>query len=136
MRKSLLTSILIIVLSVPYMHGQCGLRPRGDVNCDWELSVADLNTMVDAVVSGTTYHSFYTYAYDINGDKEINIADINLLVDGLLGAELKPMPAYSGSLPVLFINTEDYQDIVSKEDYLNAVWWLDATGIDGYESIG
>ncbi len=112
------------------------LRPRGDVNCDWELSVADLNTMVDAVVSGTTYHSFYTYAYDINGDKEINIADINLLVDGLLGAELKPMPAYSGSLPVLFINTEDYQDIVSKEDYLNAVWWLDATGIDGYESIG
>ena len=81
------------------------LRPRGDVNCDWELSVADLNTMVDAVVSGTTYHSFYTYAYDINGDKEINIADINLLVDGLLGAELKPMPAYSGSLPVLFINT-------------------------------
>ena len=112
------------------------LRPRGDVNCDWELSVADLNTMVDAVVSGTTYHSFYTYAYDINGDKEINIADINLLVDGLLGAELKPMPAYSGSLPVLFINTEDYQDIVSKEEYLNAVWWLDATGIDGYESIG
>ena len=112
------------------------LRPRGDVNCDWELSVADLNTMVDAVVSGTTYHSFYTYAYDINGDTEINIADINLLVDGLLGAELKPMPAYSGSLPVLFINTEDYQDIVSKEEYLNAVWWLDATGIDGYESIG
>ena len=136
MRKSLLTAILIIVLSVPYMHGQCGLRPRGDVNCDWELSVADLNAMVDAVVSGTTYHSFYTYAYDINSDKEINIADINLMVDGLLGAELNPMPTYSGTLPVLYINTEGYQDIVSKEEYRQAQWWLDNMGDERYESLG
>ena len=45
---------------------------------------------------------------------------------------------YSGTLPVLFINTEGGRDIVSreKEDYLQAEWWLDNMGIEGYESIG
>lgn len=45
---------------------------------------------------------------------------------------------YSGTLPVLFINTEGRQDIVGreKEDYMRAEWWLDNMGIEGYESIG
>lgn len=129
-------AILITVMSVPSVYGQSGLRPRGDVNCDWEVGVADINVLVDAVVKGTGYHSFYTYAYDINGDKEINVADINVLVDAILGAELNPMPSYSGTLPVLFINTEGHRDIVSKDEYLHAQWWIDNMGIEGYESIG
>ena len=136
MRKTLLLAILITVMSVPSVYGQSGLRPRGDVNCDWEVGVADINVLVDAVVKGTGYHSFYTYAYDINGDKEINVADINVLVDAILGAELNPMPSYSGTLPVLFINTEGHRDIVSKDEYLHAQWWIDNMGIEGYESIG
>ena len=43
---------------------------------------------------------------------------------------------YSGTLPVLYINTDGYLDIVSKEEYQNALWWIDAMGIEGYESIG
>lgn len=136
MRKSLLIALMITVLSVPGMHGQTGLRPRGDVNCDWEVGIADLNAMVNAVVSGKPYHSFYTYAYDINCDKEITIADINVLVDAILGAELNPMPTYSGTLPVLYINTEGYQDIVSKEEYRQAQWWLDNMGDESYASLG
>ena len=115
-----------------------GLRPRGDVNCDWEVNVADINVLVDAILSGTPYHSLYTYAHDVNGDKEINIADINLLIEAILGKELPPMPSYSGTLPVLFINTEGHKDIVSreKEDYLQADWWLDNMDLEGVESIG
>ena len=74
------------------MSAQGGLRPRGDVNGDWEVTIADVNMLVDGLTQGIEYHPFYTYASDINGDREINIADVNLLVDALLGANLRPMP--------------------------------------------
>ena len=43
---------------------------------------------------------------------------------------------YSGTLPVLFINTEDSCSINSKEEYVNATWWLDNLGDKRFESIG
>lgn len=128
--------ILACMLTVMTANAQSGLRPRGDVNCDWEVNIADVNTLVDAVLSGTAYHSFYTYAHDINGDREINIADVNMVIEAIFGKQLPPMPSYSGTLPVLYINTEGHRDIVSKEDYLHADWWLDAMGIEGYQSLG
>ena len=115
---------------------QGGLRPRGDVNCDWTVNIGDVNAIIDAVFSGTPYHSLYTYAYDINGDHTINITDLNAVIGAIMGDELPPMPTFSGTLPVMYINTNGYRDIVSKEDYLNAQWWIDAMGIDGYQSIG
>ena len=42
----------------------------------------------------------------------------------------------SGTLPVLYIQTENKKPIISKEDYLNATYYLDAKGIAGYENIG
>ena len=42
----------------------------------------------------------------------------------------------SGTLPVLYLNTEGNQEIVSKDNYLNAEWWFDSKQIDGIESIG
>ena len=117
-------------------HAQSGLRPRGDVNCDWEVNIADVNVLVDSIFTGGNYHSFYGYAADVNSDKEINISDINMVIDAILGKQLPPMPSYSGTLLVLFINTEEYQNIVSKEEYIHATWWLDNMGIEGYESIG
>lgn len=44
--------------------------------------------------------------------------------------------SYSRTLPVLHINTENKQTIASKEVYIQAVWWIDALGLDGYESFG
>ena len=44
--------------------------------------------------------------------------------------------SYSGTLPVLYIQTEDNAAITSKEDYINATYYLDAMGISGYENIG
>lgn len=45
---------------------------------------------------------------------------------------------YSGTLPVLFINTEGHRDIVSRDkaDYLQADYWLDNMGIEGVKPIG
>ena len=115
---------------------QPGLRPRGDVNGDWEITIADANALVDSVMKGAQYSAFYSYAADVNGDKEITIADINLVFDAILGKQLPPMPTYSGTLPVMFINTEGHRDIASKEEYLHADWWLDNMGIEEFESIG
>lgn len=43
---------------------------------------------------------------------------------------------YSGTLPVMFINTENGAEIVSKDDYINATYYLDNMGIEGVESFG
>ena len=120
--KKILLLFLTITCALVNVHAQDGLRPRGDVNCDWEVNIADINSLLDKILSGVEYHALYTYALDVNGDKEINIADINVLVDAIFGAELPPMPSYSGTLPVMFINTEGYRDITSKEEYIHADW--------------
>ena len=43
---------------------------------------------------------------------------------------------YSGTLPVLYIQTENKAPITSKDYYLNATYYLDAIGLEGYESFG
>ena len=43
---------------------------------------------------------------------------------------------YSGTLPVLHIQTENNAPIVSKDDYINATYYLDAMGQENIESIG
>ena len=134
MRKSFI--ILIVLFTASVSFAQSGLRPRGDVNCDWEVNIADVNALLDTIFNGARYHSFYGYAADVNGDKEYTISDINLAIEAIFGKQLAPMPTYSGTLPVMFINTEGYRDIISKEEYLQAEWWLDNMGIEGYESIG
>ena len=56
-----------------------------------------------------------------------------LFASMLLGAQAA---SYSGTLPVLYIQTENNQSITSKETYINATYYLDAMGISGYTSIG
>ena len=126
----------ILLMSATGLLGQSTLRPRGDVNCDWKANIDDVTELIVMMLSGEEYHALYTYAADINDDKAINIEDVTTLIKGLLNGGLSPMPSYSGTLPVLFIKTEDCKNIVSKEEYLRAEWWLDALGIDGYQSIG
>ena len=43
---------------------------------------------------------------------------------------------YSGTLPVLFINTENNASIVSKENYINATYYLDNMGDETVEAFG
>ncbi|HIT81882.1 MAG TPA: CotH kinase family protein [Candidatus Caccoplasma merdavium] len=43
---------------------------------------------------------------------------------------------YSRTLPVLFINTEENKPIVSKEEYINATYYLETFDLNGYEPIG
>ena len=60
----------------------------------------------------------------------------NLIVAFLIASLYVGAVTYSGTLPVLYIQTENNTPITSKEDYLPATYYLDAMGVEGYESIG
>ena len=49
----------------------------GDVNGDGEVNIADINAIINMILSG----NISTTAADVNGDGEVNITDINSVVD-------------------------------------------------------
>ncbi len=49
---------------------------KGDVNVDGEVNIADINTIIDMILSGNV-----SLLGDVNGDGEINVADINAVID-------------------------------------------------------
>ena len=53
---------------------------KGDVNGDGEVNIADINALLDAILTGDTGAP----SLDINGDSEVNVADINALIDLIL----------------------------------------------------
>ena len=52
----------------------------GDVNCDGEVTIADVNAVLDMILKGSHDHNG-----DVNGDGEVSIADINAVIDLILG---------------------------------------------------
>jgi hypothetical protein len=52
---------------------------RGDVNGDGEVGIADVNAVIDLVLSGG-----YLPAADVNADSEVGIADVNAVIDLIL----------------------------------------------------
>lgn len=54
----------------------------GDVNGDGELGIADINTLIDAILMSNTQS-----IYDINGDGEITISDVMALIDMYLSMD-------------------------------------------------
>lgn len=52
----------------------------GDVNGDDEVNIADVNAIIDVILSGASVLP----AADVNHDSEVNIADINAVIDIIL----------------------------------------------------
>ncbi len=52
---------------------------KGDVNGDREINIADINAIIDMILSGAL-----NITSDVNGDGEVNIADINAVIDIIL----------------------------------------------------
>ena len=51
----------------------------GDVNGDHEVNIADVNAVIDMILSGKFINNG-----DVNNDNEVNIADINAIIDIIL----------------------------------------------------
>ena len=52
---------------------------KGDVNGDGEVNIADINAIIDMILSGRS-----DATGDVNGAGEVNIADINAVIDLIL----------------------------------------------------
>ena len=52
---------------------------KGDVNGDGEVNIADINAIIDMILSGMSERKG-----DVNGDGEVNIADTNVVIDIIL----------------------------------------------------
>ena len=59
--------------------GVCMTDVMGDMNCDEEVNIADVNIVINAILDGDDDPDL-----DMNSDGEINIADINAVVDIIL----------------------------------------------------
>ena len=71
----------------------------GDVNNDGEVNIADVNAVIDAILSADAEVEF-----DVNTDGEVNIADVNMLIDIILGGgEVEPYdgPVVGGDISML-----------------------------------
>lgn len=62
-----------------YLDQNVFARLTGDVNDDGEVNIADVNQVIDAILSGKQ-----NTACDVNGDDEVNINDVNLIIGIIL----------------------------------------------------
>ena len=74
--------VWILFSNFDLMENLPGGGMPGDVNGDGEISIADINALIDAILTGEESSSF-----DVNGDGEVNIADINAVIDLILAAD-------------------------------------------------
>jgi hypothetical protein len=79
MKRVLLSFVLLLgVLMAPAVAHAQGIY--GDVNGDLEVTIADINTVIDILLDGTGYSA----AADVNRDGEVSIADVNVVIDIIL----------------------------------------------------
>ncbi len=74
------TSATIDLANMDYMcFGEVEASLKGDVNNDGEVNIADINAVIDIILTGGN-----NARADVNGDSEVNIADVNTLIDIIL----------------------------------------------------
>jgi len=66
---------------IAYLDTHTFARITGDVNTDGEVSIADVNAIIDFILSST-----YDLQADVNNDGEVTIADVNAVIDIILNA--------------------------------------------------
>ena len=68
---------------IAWMDSQLDFDPTavllGDVNGDGEVSIADVNAVIDMILTGSNEPNG-----DVNGDGEVGIADVNAVTDAIL----------------------------------------------------
>ena len=83
---------------ISWMDGRMGYTPpdppdppvvepvKGDVNGDRQVTIADVNVVID-IIQGHTYTDEIMARADVNGDGEITVADISELISIILGGQ-------------------------------------------------
>lgn len=66
-------------MTLRFVKGNVPVPVTGDVNGDGEVNIADVNAVIDMILSGVNGEKG-----DVNGDSEVNIADVNAIIDIIL----------------------------------------------------
>lgn len=66
-------------MTLRFVKGNVPVPVTGDVNGDGEVNIADVNAVIDMILSGVNGENG-----DVNGDIEVNIADVNAIIDIIL----------------------------------------------------
>lgn len=81
--KKITTITLIMLLTAWLMPLSAdAANPNDDVNGDHEVNIADVNAVIDIILSG----SGDLTAGDVNGDQEVNLADVNWIINTILSS--------------------------------------------------
>ena len=93
----------------------------GDINADGDVNIADINVLINAILSDS-----HDMSCDVNQDGDINIADINYLIDLVLTGPAIPMA-----------ETGEYLGIIGYNQTLNTreISLLDSTTVDGFTAF-
>ena len=83
--ERLLQVILLLLLLLSPMAVAAQSSVNGDVNGDGEISIADVNLLVNAILN-----DYNDSRFDVNRDQEVSIADINTLINVILGNQATP----------------------------------------------
>ena len=118
------TLFSLIILSA--MMALAGPRPIssnivGDVNADGEVNIADVNVLIDAILTGND-----NPLCDLNEDGEVNIADVNSLIGIILYGPVVPLVDTGMYMSVTGYN----QTLTTKE-----ITMLDSTSMEGFNEF-
>ena len=122
----LLLTLLLSTILQATAHPAVGSNRRADINADGEVDAGDVNALLEVVLSDGQY----AMSKDINADGRIDVGDINEVLRLIMHPEAyhDPEEYLSRTLPVLYIDTEYYRPVNSKDYYLQAHYWLDPMG--------
>jgi len=80
MRLTTLFSLIFLSAAMALAGpGDYSSNIEGDVNADGDVNIADINSLIDAVLS-----DHLTTNFDVNSDGDVNLADINYLIELVL----------------------------------------------------
>ena len=89
--KKILQSLLLLAGLMMLPAATHAQDIYGDVNSDQEVTIADVNVIIDVILG-----KGHTASADVNGDGEVTIADINAIINIILGGA--PPPPLSMSM--------------------------------------
>lgn len=78
--------IVCLLLLAFSLAAWAGTRTQGDVNGDGRVTIGDVTTMIDLLISNNDFHN--DPQLDVDGDGLFNIADVSTLIDTLLKGEV------------------------------------------------
>jgi hypothetical protein len=84
---------ITIALALTLTAFSANAASTGDVNGDGEITIADVNALIDMILT-----SGDELSGDVNNDGEITIADVNALIDIILNGGTPEPPPYDGPI--------------------------------------